>query len=310
MAANGGSLAHRIGRLLGQPRSAPRTLSGTGIVAAGVLPLVAAVAVFGQPAGVPRFEVASIKPAGNQGPMMMRPQPGGLNGTASLKLLMQSAYAVQPFQIAGGPEWIESERYAIEAKADGNPSRDRIFLMLQSLLEVRFRLKIHRETRELPVFDLVVAKGGPKLPPPREGVCQDSADPLPEVTGGRMAPPARGPAPVARCGALGVMLQMGGARIAGGKVPMSELARTLSVLLGRTVVDRTAVTGLFDLRLDFLPDDSTPRLPPPPPNSVSTDTMSPAIFSALPEQLGLKLESAKRPVEVIVIDHVQRPSAN
>jgi len=91
---------------------------------------------------------------------------------------------------------------------------------------------------------------------------------------------------------------------------MSELARTLSVLLGRTVVDRTAVTGLFDLRLDFLPDDSTPRLPPPPPNSVSADTMSPAIFSALPEQLGLKLESAKRPVEVIVIDHVQRPSAN
>ena len=310
MAANGGSLAHRIGRLLGQPRSAPRTLSGTGIVAAAVLPVIAAVAVFGQPASRPRFEVASIKPVGYQGPMRMRPLPNGLTGTLSLKLLMQSAYTAQAFQIIGGPEWINSERYAIDAKAAGNSSRDQISLMLQSLLEERFQLKIHRETRELPVFDLVIARGGPKLPPPKEGGCEDFTDPHPEPTGDRMAPPGSGPAALARCGGLDVILQVGGAQMSGGKIPMPELVRMLSVVLGRTVVDRTGFTGLFDVRLDFLPDDSTPHLPPPPPDAASSNAMSPSIFNALPEQLGLRLVAAKGPVEVIVIDHVERPSAN
>jgi len=310
MAANGGSLAHRIARLLGQPRSAPRTMSGPGIVAAAVLPVIAAVAVFGQPSSRPRFEVASIKPAGDQGFMMMRLLPNGLTGTASVKLLMQRAYAAQSFQITGGPEWINSERYAIDAKAAGTPSRDQISLMLQSLLEERFQLKTHRETREVPVFNLVIARGGPKLPPPKEGGCEDSTDPLPELTGGRMAPPGSGGAPLTRCGGLGVSLQTGGARMSGGKIPMPELVRNLSVVLGRTVVDRTGFTGLFDVRLDFLPDDGTPALPPPPPDAASSNAMSPSIFSALPEQLGLRLEAAKGPVEVIVIDHVERPSAN
>ena len=87
---------------------------------------------------------------------------------------MQNAYTVQPFQIVGGPAWIDSERYAIEAKADGNASRAQMFLMLQSLLEDRFQLKIHRETRELPVYALVPARGGLKLPPPKEGSCVES----------------------------------------------------------------------------------------------------------------------------------------
>jgi uncharacterized protein (TIGR03435 family) len=76
------------------------------------------------------------------------------------------------------------------------------------------------------------------------------------------------------------------------------------------VVDRTGITGLFDVRLDFLPDDSTPNMPPPPPGAASSDAMSPSIFSALPEQLGLRLASAKGPVDVIVIDRVERPTAN
>jgi uncharacterized protein (TIGR03435 family) len=310
MAANGGSLAHRISRLLGQPRSAPRTLSGTGIMAAGVLPVIAAVALFGQPASRPRFEVASIKPAGSQGPNMMRPLPNGLTGTVPLKLMMSRAYAVQSFQITGGPEWINSERYAINAKATGTPSHDQISLMLQSLLEERFQLKIHHETRELPMFNLVIARGGPKLATSKEGGCDDSTDPQPEPAGGRMAPPGSVAAPLTRCGGLDVMLQVGGARMSGGKIPMSELVRMLSVVLGRTVVDRTGFTGTFDVRLDFLPDDSTPHLPPPPPDAASSNAMSPSIFSALPEQLGLRLEAAKGPVEVIVIDQVERPSVN
>jgi uncharacterized protein (TIGR03435 family) len=310
MAANGGSLAHRIGRLIGHPRSAPRRFSGTGLAAAAVLPVIAAVAVFGQPASRPRFEVASIKRASDPGPNMMRPLPNGTTGTASLKLMMQRAYGVQAFQITGGEEWIQSDRYAIEARGAGTPSHDQISLMLQSLLEDRFQLKIHRETRELPVFNLVIAKGGPKLPSPKEGGCADSADPLPEPTGGRMAPPGSAPTPATRCGGLSVMLETGGPRMFGGKIPMSELVRTLMVVLGRKVVDRTGYTGLFDVRLDFQADESTPLLPPPPPGTPASDTTNPPIFSALQEQLGLRLEAAKGPVEVIVIDHVERPSAN
>lgn len=124
-----------------------------------------------------------------------------------------------------------------------------------------------------------------------------------------MAPPGSGAAPLGRCGGLSTMLQTGGARMYGGKIPMTELVRMLMVVLDRKVVDRTGLAGLFDVQLDFLPDDSTPRLPPPPPDAVS-NAMSPSIFSALSEQLGLRLEAAKGPVEVIVIDHVERPSAN
>lgn len=96
----------------------------------------------------------------------------------------------------------------------------------------------------------------------------------------------------------------------GGKVPMAEFIRVLSMVLGRTVADRTGVTGTFSVRLDFLPDAATPALPPPPPDAALSDAMSPPIFSALPEQLGLKLESVKGPVDVMVIDHVERPSEN
>jgi uncharacterized protein (TIGR03435 family) len=103
--------------------------------------------------------------------MMVRPLPGRLTASAPLRLLMQNAYTVQPFQIAGGPAWINSERYEIEAKADGNASRAEMFLMLRSLLEDRFQLKIHREIKELPVYALVAAKSGFKLPPPKEGSC-------------------------------------------------------------------------------------------------------------------------------------------
>jgi uncharacterized protein (TIGR03435 family) len=311
MAANGGSLAHRIARLLGRPRSAPRTLSGPGIVAAAVLPVIAAVAVFGQPASRPAFEVASIKRVGDQGPRMMRPLPNGLTGTVTLNQLMQRAYAAQAFQISGGPDWVNSDRYAIDAKAAGTPSRDQISLMLQSLLEERFQLKIHRETREAPILNLVIAKGGPKLPPPQEGGCDDAADLRPDPSAGsRMPPPGSGGATLSRCGGLSVMLETGGARMFGGKIPMPELVRTLSVVLGRKVIDRTGFTGLFDVRLDFVPDENTPNLPPPPPGAASADAMSPPVFNALPEQLGLRLEAARGPVEGIVIDHVERPSAN
>ncbi len=310
MAATGGPLVHRIARLLGRPRPAPRTYHGPGLATAAILAAIMAFVVFGQPVARPKFEVASIKPSTEQRFKMVRPLPGRLTADAPVQLLIQNAYGVQPFQIAGGPDWVNSEHYQIEAKADGKASRDQILLMLQGLLEDRFQLKIHRETRQLPVYALAPARSGLKLTPPQEGSCVTPApDAVPEWAGGRIAPPGRGQPPSPRCGSVGVMVVPDGARMQGGKATMAEFVRMLSMVLGRTVVDKTGFTDLFDVRLDFLPDEITAGLPPPPPDAPN-DFKTPSILSALQEQLGLRLESTKGPVEVIVIDHIERPTAN
>ena len=313
MAATGGSLAHRIARLLGQPRPAPHTLSRPGLIGAAILLAIMAFAVPGQPVVRPNFEVASIKPSSQPGFMTVRPLPGRLTANASVRLLMQNAYTVQAFQIAGGPDWVNSERYQVEAKAGGNAGPAQMFLMLQSLLEDRFQLKIHRETRELPVYALVAARSGFKMPSPKEGAYVSPPPDAPaEWSGGRMTPPAPGRPPVARCGTMGVMLDFEGARMQGGKILMPEFVRTLSMVLGRTVIDKTGFTEPFDVRLDFVPDESTAAMPPPPPDAAGAppDSRNPSILVALQEQLGLRLESARGPVEVLVIDHVAQPSAN
>jgi uncharacterized protein (TIGR03435 family) len=310
MAATGGSVVNRVARLLGVPRPASRTHSFAAVAAAAALVVIAAMAVMGQTAGS-KFEVASIKPTGSRGGGMMRPFPGRLTASAPLRVLMEAAYQVQPFQIVGGPEWVQSDGYAVDAKASGNPQHAQMMLMLQSLLADRFQLQIHRESREMPVYALVPARGGLKLPPPRDGSCVEETEvqsPLADP-GARMPPPGRGPAPAPRCGGLDVPLEAGGARMRGGKVPMAEFVRVLSMELGRTVKDQTGFSGVFDINLDFLPDDTTPGLPPPPPGAIPANTASPSIFSAV-QQLGLRLESTKGPVEVLVIDHVERPSAN
>ena len=124
-----------------------------------------------------------------------------------------------------------------------------------------------------------------------------------------MQPPGQSPTPSVRCGGVGVRLEAGGARLTGGKVPMAEFVRMLSRVLGRPVTDRTGFPGVFDVNLDFLPDETMAGLPPPPPGAIPAETASPSIFSAV-QRLGLRLESTKGPVDVLVIDHVERPSAN
>jgi uncharacterized protein (TIGR03435 family) len=244
--------------------------------------------------------------------MMVRPLPGRLTANASLQMLMQNAYGVQAFQIAAGPVWLNSDRFAIEAKADGNATRDQILLMLQSLLEERYQLKVHRETRQLPVYALVAAKGGLRLESPKEGACvEPTTDTPPDWAGGRMTPPQDGPLPPAHCGTLRVMLGVPAAQMQGGKIAMAELARSLSLVMDRTVIDRTGFTGLSDIRLSFLPDDSTAAMPPPPPGAApALEMKAPSILTALQEQLGLRLESTRGPVEVIVVDRAERPSSD
>jgi uncharacterized protein (TIGR03435 family) len=309
MAATGGSLAIRVARLLGEPRPASRTHSPAAAGAAAALVAITAMAVLAQTTR-PKFEVASIKPAGSHQLAQMRFLPGRFTANAPLRVLMETAYRLEPFQIVGGPEWIGSEQYEVEAKAIGNPDRAQMLLMLQSLLEDRSRLQVHRESQEMTVYTLVAARGGLKLPAPREGGCVEAIEPPPPLPepGSRMAPPGQGPKLAARCGGLGVRLEAGGARLTGGKVPTTEFVRVLSGVLGRTVTDRTGFSGVFDVDLGFLPDDRTPGLPAPPPGAIPAETASPSIFSAV-QQLGLRLESTKGPVEVLVIDHVERPSA-
>jgi uncharacterized protein (TIGR03435 family) len=306
MAAAGGSLADRIARLLGHSRPPNRKRPA---VAGTVIVVLAALAVFAQPAARPKFDVASVKASNVQGMRFVRPASGRLLADAPVKMLMQNAYTLQPFQVVGGPAWIDSENYEIEGKAGSNASAAQLFLMLQSLLEDRFQLKVHRDTHDLPIYTLVAAKGGLKLPTPKAGSCSPPPpDASPEWAGGRIAPPG-GPPPLPRCGSVRVMLEQDGARLQGGKVPMAEFTRILSMALGRIVVDKTGYSELFDLQLDFMPDSTTAALPPPPPEA-PMDSKNPSILSALQQQLGLRLESSRGPVDVLVIDHVERPAAN
>jgi uncharacterized protein (TIGR03435 family) len=310
VAANGSALGRRIARLLGEPQPAPGAVSGSGVLAAAILLGVTAFAVFGQQESRPQFEAASIKPSSTRDSQMVRPLPGRLVANAGLRLLIQNAYSLQPFQIVGEPNW--DERFEIDAKAADRSDRAQIFLMLQSLLEDRFHLRVHRETRELPVYALVAAKNGSKLPRPKDGACENPpADAPNEWAGGRMQPPGQAPASLPRCGQVRATIDVPGIVLQGGKASMAEFVRMLSLVMGRTVVDKTGVTDLFDVRLAFLPDGSTPAVPPPPPGALaSLDSQYPSIFTALQEQLGLRLESTKGPVDVLVIDHVERPSAN
>jgi uncharacterized protein (TIGR03435 family) len=316
IAANGGSLADRIARLLGQSRPPSQTHSGLGAIVTAILLIVTAFGLFAQSDAAPRFEVASVKKnASSPRFMAVRPRAGGLaTENAPLRLLMQNAYGVQAFQISEGPAWIQSEGYDIEAKADGKASRAQILLMLRSLLEDRFQLKLHRETKELPVYALTVAKSGLKLQPRKEGGC------IPVDPSGTLPPPSNTPgqrAPGFPCGMPGVMMEPSGVRIEGGKVAMPDFIRVLSMVLGRPVLDRTGFTETFDVRLDFTPDEAAAGLPrsagagdPDSPPSAADPGSPPTIFAAIQEQLGLKLESVKGPVEVLVIDHVERPSQN
>ncbi len=293
---------------------------GSGIlVQKGAVLLMRAIAVasllsiatsaFGQPAASgPQFEVASIKPsAPGQPGTFIRMAPGGrLNiNNMPLKEMIVMAWRIQPFQISGGPAWMDSAHYDISAKPEDAAKRTEVPLMLQALLADRFQLKFHRETKELSVYSLVLSnkdgKLGPGLAETKEGSCTpiDPTKPPPPFEPGK--PPALG------CGGM----QMGPSMVRGAGIPIANLIPMLSRILGRTVIDKTELKGNFDISMQWAPDDSQAlQFPPDGPRPPPSDTTGPTIFTALQEQLGLKLESQKGPVDMFVIDHVEKPSEN
>jgi uncharacterized protein (TIGR03435 family) len=311
LAANGGSLADRIRRLLGQSRPVSRTLPGPEAVVSAILLAIAAYGAFAQSADAPRFTVASVKRGevwiADSVPMGVRPQPGGRLTTTNspLMFLIQRAYGVQAYQIAGGPPWIKTDGYNIEAKPATNTDQKQMWLMLQALLADRFKLELHRETRELPVYDLTATKGGPRLPKPAGGRCTEVfTGPPPKPGEPRPAPP---------CGP-GIQASGTGLSMRGLNLSTAKFAAFLGTLIGRDVIDKTGFTGKFDLHLEFALDDAIAGLPfhrgPGDADQPADSTTRSSIFTAIQEQLGLKLESTKGPVEVLVIDRADRPTEN
>jgi uncharacterized protein (TIGR03435 family) len=267
-------------------------------------------------AAKPAFEVASIKPSTSaDNRVMIGGSPGGhfTVTNATLKMIMGAAYRVRDFQIFGGPNWISTDRWNIEAKAEegsipppkGPPDPtvpDPLGLMVQSLLEDRFHLKIHRETRELPVYELRIAKSGSKV--------KLSPDQSPEKAPEPGSPPPPMPLPGGPVGRGSVRMGRGSLETNTG--PMSLFIMGLSQQLGRPVIDKTGLKGFYDIKLQWTPDFGQGLIPPggSEPTPQAGDASGPSIFTAVQEQLGLQLESAKGPVEVIVIDGVQKPTEN
>jgi len=242
------------------------------------------------------FDVTSVKPntSGEQGGSSSA-RPGryvGINVT--LRRVIGLAYRpVQEF--AGGPDWINTERFDIEGRSDGTPSQPQMLEMLRSLLADRFKLVVHKEVRPMPAFALVLARAdsrtGPQLRPTDPCVAPPSGpDARPSA-----ARPSAGP----RCGGFSV----GNGSLKGTGVTMAQLAAELpSATDGRQVIDRTNLTGSFDITLTWNADALHPG------TAAVQDTAS--IFAALQEQLGLKLEPITAPIEVIVVDRAERPAAN
>jgi uncharacterized protein (TIGR03435 family) len=225
-----------------------------------------------------QFEVASVKPYSAS---QSNRSSGGKSGNGrltmsnvTLKRCIMGAYGMGPNQIVGGPAWLDSDRYEIVAKAE-QPVGDAVLMtMLQSLLAERFKLAIHRETKAIPAYVLEVAKTGPKL---------ERAEPGESTTNN------------------------GRGLIDAKTITMSRFAEVLSRQMDLPVVNQTGLEGIFNLKLQWTPESANPVKPGT--DGAAMDAW-PSIFTAIQEQLGLHLRSQKAPVEVLVIDHAERPSEN
>ncbi len=309
------------------------------------------------------FEVASIKPSAPPGRGVIRKGPPGGPGSgdpgritytfSTIRDLMVDAYSVKRYQVSAGPKWLDSERFDIVAKVPEGATKEQVTVMLQNLLAERFKLTLHRETKELSMYALVVGAKGPKLkdsnvtdmPPASdsqrkeggrgEAGAQAAAPPPPLPRGlekGRIkigpdGCPEMPPMVAGRAGNFMMMTPNGECMISNGQT-MDGLATQLSNRFDRPVIDQTGLKGKYDLKLRYDPSSlpggrGGPIMmikdgpgPGPaggdPANRIAPDgDPPPSIFNALQEQLGIKLESKKGPVDLLVIDHVEKtPTEN
>ena len=253
------------------------------------------------------FDVVSVKRNTSGGPMLQRNTPGNIAMfNMPVRQLIRLAYQLQDFQIAGAPDWANTDRFDIEGRFEPPPpgpppQTPRMLLMLRTLLRDRFGMVARMETREMPILALRVVRADGRLGPQLKPAAVDCA----ALNAARGRGPAGGPPPCGSRVAFGQLL-------AGG-MPISRLAtETLSQLTGRIVVDRTGLTGGYDIDLQWTPTpDQLPPGPPPPGIELpQIDPNGPSLFTALQEQLGLKLDTERGPVDVLVIDRLQQPAEN
>ena len=323
------------GRVVRDLTAARKVALGAAGVAAMALPVV--IGVMKAPAGraqsateAVRFEVASVKPckSGEFGGIRngksntkagggRASSPGRLDtGCQTVANLIRSAYVQfakgalrrDPSNppVEGGPAWIRTERYEIDAKAEGGVG-DAVMNgpMMRRLLEERFGVKVHRESRDVPVYALTVAKGGAKLTPFQEGSCTP-------IEFGRYDGIGTRPENMCR-----VMIRPRGPDlwVEGPGMTMSDFSKLLYLVVDRPVLDRTGITGRFEIHIQFAAEP-TPSIfsvesgMPPVESAPSAESPGPSIYSVVEKQLGLKLEPAKGAREFVVIDHVERPTAN
>ena len=237
------------------------------------------------------FDVLSVKPIEQSaGSFSVHSHPDSLTADGTLAHILEYAFNLHDFQITGGPGWLSTATWDIAIKVDqppagwdalSNDARNAIQRQrMQAALAQRFALKCHFETKQLPVYNLVLAKGGPK----------------PAL--------AATPADAAKKGSFSSHGEDAKVRMEGAGVTLDQLAANLTRALGRTIIDKTGLTGIYDFTLTYAPDTASA------PSAAAPDANGPTVFTALEEQLGLKLESAKGPVPVLVIDSIQKPSEN
>jgi uncharacterized protein (TIGR03435 family) len=292
-----------------------------------VAPIVVAMAT-------PKWEVISIRPTkdcggpgpgqgtqkdgkkGGDGPVQ-GPSPGRVTVCTTVANLIPQAYVynatgeaspapkiVSPVTIEGAPAWINTDLFQINAKAEGTPIREMLWgPMMQALLEDRFKLKIRREVRDVPAYAMTVAKGGPKIQP-LKGTCAPDAFPPPPIAPGQI-----------NCGPQGTARK--GPNMAWGFIGSGDqFSKILNSMLDRPVIDKTGLAGVFNFHLEFLPDETSPgfimrlRAVEGADAGPTDPTGGTSIFTAMQEQLGLRLEPAKGPKELLVVERVERPSEN
>ncbi len=307
----------------------PRTWRKLFLTMAGVVTLVAPLVVgmptaprllaqspAGQAATAPAdrsaFDVASVKTNKSRGGFI---NLGNLGQSGSLyritnvtlNILITAAYQLKPQQISGLPDWASSEHFDIDARAADNPGIDQKRLMLQSLLADRFKLVAHHETQQRPIYALAVSKAG-KTGPQLQPHADDAK--CPDLSSGPVLPGPNGALPPPPCGSFRMFFSPQTMHMMGQKITIETFAGSLSRQLERVVLDRTGLTGVFDVDLDFAPPQGLPGGPLVTDANAPDPSASPSIFTAIQEQLGLKLEPTTGPLDVLIIDHVEEPSPN